>query len=302
MLNFILNISIDNNQEVTMYKKVMPIFLVVLFVAAFQLTSDENKIGVVQSVRGSAVAVADGQKRSLSHRDGVYVQDLLAIGKNGFLQVMFKDGTILAMRENSEVELRQFEYEIGSADESVVDINMISGGIRFLTGNTVKGNPEGFAVETPLGTIGIRGTEGTADTQLTNADEYNANLNQNISAPGTGWNRTAQPDVANQSVNHINGSISRVMTFTDMFRKTVSLNRGQGVDVNRETGAGAPRSNTNTQVTPMQVSTFNKKAPIPKRYANQFGGYEGGGRPGANTVSTGSGREKEKTDSSNSCP
>lgn len=272
-----------------MLKRSILIFMTVLLVAAFQLWADSEKIGVVQSIKGTAVAVAEGQKRVLKSTDPVFEKDLLAVGADGFLQIMFKDGTVLAMRDNSELQLEQFKYEIGESDDSIVDLNMISGGLRFLTGKAVKGNPEGFKVDTPLGTIGIRGTEGTAETQLANTGNYANDLNANINTPGTGWDRSVQPEVTNQTVNHVNGSASKAMTFTDKFNKTVSLDRGSGVEVNQEQGAGDARPNPRgTAVSTKDKSKFNKKATTPKEYRSRFSGFEGGGRPGATPGTGGS--------------
>jgi len=284
-----------------MIKRILPILLIVLLAAAFDFWTDQDKIGTVQSVTGSAVAVAQGEKRPLAAKDPVYEKDLVAVGTGGFLQIMFKDGTVLAMREQSEVELRQFAYEIGQAEDSMVDLNMVSGGLRFLTGKAVTGNPERCNVETPLGTIGIRGTEGTAETSLGNAGDYASNLDASIGAPGTGWNRSVSPQVSNMSVNHVNGQASRAMTFTDRFGKTVSLDRGQGVDVDRQAGAGSPRANPpGTAIPNKQRTPFNKLAPTPKEYRNRFGGYAGGGQTSSVAPGAGLGSGEQSAGGSSS--
>lgn len=279
-----------------MNKRSISILLLVLCVSAFQLWADPNKVGEVQTTTGAVVAVTQGEKRPLLIKSALFETDMVAVGENSSVQIMFKDGTVLVMQENSELEIRQFAYEVGNADASLVDLNMLAGGIRFLTGKAVKGNPEGFQVTTPLGTIGIRGTEGTATTELSNTQGYSGSLNKGINAPGSGWDHNVPPEVSKQTVNHVDGSAKRTMTFTDRFKKTVRIGRGQGVSVNKETGAGEAKPIEAKTKALTKPTMFNKKAHLPKQYKRSFEGYEGGGR-NSNNLQGGSGGNAEKVES-----
>ncbi len=261
-----------------MYKNIITIILVFLFTASFQLWTDNDKIGAVQTYAGTVVAIADGEKRTLATRGALHVKDTIAVGEKGFIQIMFQDGTVLAMEENSELELRQFAYDVWNSDENILDFNMMSGGIRFLTGKISKHNPEAFSVETPLGTIGIRGTEGTVNLGLANRQQYNKDLNRNINSPDTDWNPNVIPRVRNLSVQHVNGTASRVMTFKDLFKRVVFINRGEGVEVTEEGGAGKPKIISSKARKKIRPTLFKTDAPIPKDYRSKFSGYAGGGR------------------------
>lgn len=259
--------------------------LVLMFLGLATVAHAEQvKIGEVQTCYGTAAALAEGQKRPLTQRDPVYAKDTVVTGEDSSIQFMLKDGTVLALEANSMIEMRDFAYEVGRAEEGNVDLNMIAGGLRFLTGQVVRYNEKAFKVDTPLGTIGIRGTEGTVTTELSNQDAFANDLNSNLGAPGNGFNPGVRPDVTRQSVAHVNGSASKVMTFADRLGGVVSLSRGQAVDVSRDSGAGDPRDITPEDREKVKDVEFNKAAPTPTSYRSTFSGYAGGGRPSATAV------------------
>ncbi|MBU1247999.1 MAG: FecR family protein [Proteobacteria bacterium] len=260
-----------------MRKQAITLFFFVFCVSAFQIWTDTDRIGDVQAITGQAVAIADGEKRVLTRDSKLYVKDVLAVGEKGFLQVIFKDGTVLSLDENSEVELRQFVFDMQESENNVVDLNMIAGGMRFLTGKVTKKNPEAFKFETPLGTIGIRGTEGTTTTELSNSEEYSQSLNSNINGPGSAWGHQVKPDVTSQNTQHVNGTSKRAMTFTDRFGKTVSMDRGESVDVSKATGTSDPQPIGTPSRQLAKPTTFKTNVNVPKDVRRNFSGFERGG-------------------------
>lgn len=276
------------------------IFNLLLFAALLAQTAlaDQPKVGQVQTCQGAVVAVLGETKRPLVTDSPVYASETLVTGAESRVQLMLADGTVLAMDAQSMLELRDFAYQPGNAENGKVDLNMIVGGLHFLTGQIVRYNDQAFNVETPLGLIGIRGTEGTASTTLSNQADFAASLNAGIAAPGSGWSLGVRPDVRSQSVAHVDGSVEKVMTFSDKFGKRVDLARGQAVDVSRESGAGEPRGLTPADRQVVKDMDFSTHAPAPTPYRSAFGGYSGGGRPSANTVDVGGSTSHDTENSS----
>lgn len=265
------------------------IFLIVfLLVPATALAADQDPIGEVQTYKGTAVAVGNGQKRILSLRDKLYQNDMVATGAESFLQIMFQDGTVLTLDAHTEMVLNDVSYRPGNSDGRMFDIDMVAGTCRFVTGQITKHNPDKFKIGSPLGTIGIRGTEGGVKAAADNADEFGASLDAAMAADGSGWSPGVSPSVSRETVAHINGSARRDISFTDAFGKTVSVPRGMAVDVSADTGAGDPRGIDSADRESFSSADFSKAASVPSAYSSHFSGYDAS--PGA-TSGVGGGAE-----------
>jgi len=119
-------------------------------VGAFTQTTGE-----VQILRGENYLAAE---------PGVEVetQDIIETGKDASAQLDMEDGSI--MRLGPETRLALSEYKLDS-NKSVLSagVDLLSGWLRFAVS---KLKPSGnYAINTPLLTIGIRGTEGTIEAQ-----------------------------------------------------------------------------------------------------------------------------------------
>jgi len=116
-------------------------------------------IGKVIAMTGSARAVAeDGADRALDLDSPVFARERLVTGMASNLEVRLADETLLAQGPDSTITLDEYVFS-NAPGMSKLLFKMGAGTFRFLTGEIVKQNPEGFNLETPLTTIGIRGTE-----------------------------------------------------------------------------------------------------------------------------------------------
>lgn len=114
-------------------------------------------VGWVQEVQGTASLVEpSGNVRPANVQAEVMAQDTLTTGADGRLQVIFKDKTVIALGENSQLKVMDV-MDLGGGGQ--YDLKFLQGVARVVTSEVVKSNPDKFAMETPLGTIGIRGTE-----------------------------------------------------------------------------------------------------------------------------------------------
>jgi len=113
-------------------------------------------IGFISICHGSASASGAEGSRDLAQDSPVYENDVITTAKGGSLEIQFIDDARLALSEQSEVIIDQYVYSDDAADAV---IKMVEGTFRTTTGALVDINPEGFILETPLSTVGIRGTE-----------------------------------------------------------------------------------------------------------------------------------------------
>lgn len=233
--------------------------LLLLFGAQNASAAELEPIGYVQSARGKVVAVTDdksvqekeeaGKVRSLIRNAALYEQDMVVTAPESKAQLMFNDGTILSMDENSQLRLNQFHYETRERKKNILDFLFGPGLFRFLTGKLVKKSPEAFKLETPLGSLGIRGTDGAVIALAKDAAGHAALCDEIVALaalPGEEQTTAAalfgkglEFAVNEETVYHFRGPGNRPMAFTDKAtNKTVLIPRGQYLSISATEGAG----------------------------------------------------------------
>ena len=110
--------------------------------------------GTAQGVNPAADAQLDGATRTLIVGSDVFIGDLVETGPKGQVQILFADTTRLVVGPQSSLKIDDYLLRNnGDAGKFVVD--MLSGSFRFATGNGPKAK---YEINTPTGTIGVRGT------------------------------------------------------------------------------------------------------------------------------------------------
>ncbi|MDR1242915.1 MAG: FecR family protein [Deltaproteobacteria bacterium] len=136
-------------------------FLVCLLSLAFQLScmsaahaADAPIAEVLTVVPGASVS-RDGQTLPLERFSPLLLSDTVTTDATGRVRILFADDSTVDLGPNSSLDLRDFA---DSGASSVFKVHLLQGVARVITGKIVEQNPQGFAVSTPEGTIGIRGT------------------------------------------------------------------------------------------------------------------------------------------------
>lgn len=117
-------------------------------------------IAKVVWVKGMLKAVQPQQaERKLERRSPVYVNDTLITDAKSTGQVVFTDDSLLALRENTSLQISKYQYGKGidPSKESYV-MSLTKGGLRTITGVISKENPSGYQANTPVATIAVHGT------------------------------------------------------------------------------------------------------------------------------------------------
>ncbi len=87
--------------------------------------------------------------------DLVYRGDLIETGPDGALAITFTDGTSFNVSRNARMEVNEFVYDPSGKSNSTL-LSLSKGTFTFIAGNVARTGD--MKVDTPLGTIGIRGT------------------------------------------------------------------------------------------------------------------------------------------------
>lgn len=135
--------------------------------AAEQLPA--GQVGRVIALQGQARAVNGGQVRPLALRATVGLNDEIATDATGRIQVMFIDHTVFSLAPNSRLRVREYRFD----REAIARFEMGQGSFRMVSGRIVERNPQGFTMQSPAATIGIRGTM-TAHTIGENGEQHYA--------------------------------------------------------------------------------------------------------------------------------
>ncbi|MDR2127803.1 MAG: FecR domain-containing protein [Burkholderiaceae bacterium] len=123
-----------------------------------------DRQGTFKTVSGQ-VTVAHGDVRRAAVVGGALSQaDRVITGPNSAAAVVLRDGTVLSVSPNSEVDLAQFQFDSTTEDGSLL-VKLMQGSLRMITGAIAKTNPAQVKVTTPTTVVGVRGTDFIVETQ-----------------------------------------------------------------------------------------------------------------------------------------
>jgi len=122
-------------------------------------------IGQIETAEGSVFAVrVDGTRVELKQGDPIYQGDTLETGEDGVVGITFADDSTLSLAENGRMVIDEMVYDPGAQDGSA-SLFVLQGAMSFVSGQLAKVNPDAMTIETPVATIGIRGTSALIETQ-----------------------------------------------------------------------------------------------------------------------------------------
>jgi hypothetical protein len=128
-------------------------------------------IGRVEKVVGQVTLIHNGVAGPLHVGDPVYKTDVVQTGANSSCGIGFPDGTALDLVNNTRMALNDYNYQGDSASNGAV-FSLVQGTFAFVAGK-VAHTGEGMKINTPVATMGIRGTVGLFRSEPT---VVNANL------------------------------------------------------------------------------------------------------------------------------
>ncbi len=118
-----------------------------------------TEIGHVQELSGSATARhADGTTTHLSQGAPVYQGDVLQTAAGGKLGIVFEDKTTFALGENARIVLDRMIYTPQSHEGSAA-FSLLHGTFVAVTGEIGKLHHSAVQIDTPVASIGVRGTQ-----------------------------------------------------------------------------------------------------------------------------------------------
>lgn len=120
--------------------------------------AEEAFIGSINTVKGHAVIMRNGEELQARLGDPLMAQDVLKTSGDGTIGIVLRDNTTVSLGPSSTLALKEFQFNPSEGLFSMV-MNMVKGTFVYISGKMGELYPEAVKVETPVGVIAIRGTK-----------------------------------------------------------------------------------------------------------------------------------------------
>ena len=143
-------------------------YLLAFFVPISPVTATADSVGTLKFVRGDVTIVDDaGQSQRAQTGASLIRNERVVTGAGGIAVIRLHDDSRMVLRPDSDFRVKQLVRSGSNSNQSAI-LDLLRGGLRLVTGLVGRANPEAYRLNTPVATIGIRGTE--FNTRLCAAD------------------------------------------------------------------------------------------------------------------------------------
>lgn len=126
--------------------------------AQMGVLNDESPIGVVEELEGTVtITRADGSSESATLGTPIYEGDIIETATNGAANILFLDETTLAVSDDARVSVDNYQFD-AKTESGETNLSVLKGVFVYTSGLIGRDDPDDVLIETPVGSIGIRGT------------------------------------------------------------------------------------------------------------------------------------------------
>lgn len=120
--------------------------------------NDASPVGAVQEISGEAIIIrTDGTQETIGIGTPVYPGDIVETDENGAVNIMFVDETTFAVSEDARLSIDEYVFD-PATQSGVSNFSVLKGVFVFTSGLIGRDDPDDVTIDTPSGSIGIRGT------------------------------------------------------------------------------------------------------------------------------------------------
>tara|TARA_R110001592_G_scaffold20926_18_gene84762 strand:+ start:11232 stop:13769 length:2538 start_codon:yes stop_codon:yes gene_type:complete len=125
---------------------------------AGQSTNDVTPVGAVQEIAGEAtVTRLDGTVEVVGIGTPIYQGDVIETDEKGAVNIMFVDETTFAVSEDARLAIDEYVFD-PATQSGTTNFSVLKGVFVFTSGLIGREDPDDVSIDTPSGSIGIRGT------------------------------------------------------------------------------------------------------------------------------------------------
>ncbi|MBF0624550.1 MAG: FecR domain-containing protein [Magnetococcales bacterium] len=117
-----------------------------------------DAIGHVKVVNGDAKVTRESKAVPVQLGDPVLMNDQFSTGPGGSVGITFNDNTRVSIGPETEFVVDEFVYQ-PQQNKLSFGSRITKGTMQFVSGTIAKLSPETVKINTPTGTIGVRGTQ-----------------------------------------------------------------------------------------------------------------------------------------------
>lgn len=128
-----------------------------VLLASFPAFAADTPVGSIKAVHGTTTILRDMATIEAKSGTRVFQNDVLKTGSDGTLAVVFRDDTLLSLGPDSEVAINEFLFSPAEGKLSIIT-RLLKGTAAYMTGIIAKLAPDSVRFETPVASIGVRGT------------------------------------------------------------------------------------------------------------------------------------------------
>ncbi|MFK7866681.1 MAG: hypothetical protein AB8B77_04500 [Alphaproteobacteria bacterium] len=140
--------------------------------------TQSNVAGIVTTIQGQVTATSeDGEfVRILKVNDPVYAKEMIQTDFNGGLKLKLIDDTVFTLSKQAIFYIDKMVYDPDDPGSNHAIFTALQGAFFFISGKISKIEAEDMTVNTPTGTIAIRGTAVAGNIYVDGADVMEASL------------------------------------------------------------------------------------------------------------------------------
>lgn len=126
--------------------------------AASESGNDASAIGIIKELSGDAtITRANGTPEKAALGMEVHQGDIVETGAQGAVNIVFLDESSFAISSNARMAIDEYVYD-PATQGGETNISILRGMFVFTSGLIGRDDPDDVHIETPVGSIGIRGT------------------------------------------------------------------------------------------------------------------------------------------------
>ena len=137
--------------------RIVIFLLLFILAAAWPVFAADDFAGSVKNVQGTVLVKRQDMTLSATRGMKIYAHDVISTGKDGAVGIILRDNTIFSLGPESELELKEYVFVPDQGSFAVL-AKMVRGTFVYMSGLIGKLSPDSIKIETPVGTIAIRGT------------------------------------------------------------------------------------------------------------------------------------------------
>lgn len=128
------------------------------YAAADNAADDASAVGIVKEIKGEAtITRTDGTIEPVTAGAAVHQGDIVETAADGAVNIVFIDETSFAIAADSKMAIDEYVFDPAS-QSGTTNFSVLRGMFVFTSGLIGREDPDDVSIDTPVGSIGIRGT------------------------------------------------------------------------------------------------------------------------------------------------